>query len=228
MTPPDSLPMLFQKVPFEELVDALRAGEDLSAWNAVFAQILERVKQAVRRRFPDEHLCDDAVDSACRTFLRRVQQGEFTLQGPDALIGLLVLIAYRKATRMYRAELREPGLLQPADLDRVAGESGIETLPEPSGGEGSRAVLRTAMAEHLAEMLEQMRRSCKNALHAKIFDRWFRKECGVEKITYEQIAANAGASERTVRRASEEFRKDWEPLVAEARRMIREFAEALR
>src|SRR5689334_5516382 len=94
---PDSLAELFRDVPFEDLVRALRTGEGLGHWSLVFERVVARVGAAIRRRFPQAPFADDAVQSACRTFFRRAREGRFDLEGPGALVALLVGISYRKA-----------------------------------------------------------------------------------------------------------------------------------
>jgi DNA-directed RNA polymerase specialized sigma24 family protein len=210
---------LFRDIPFEDLERALRRGEGLEAWGDVLEQIVARVAAATRRRFPGAPFWEDAVQSACRTFLRRARAGAFELSGPQALIGLLVTIAGRKALEQGRAARREPVAV--ADLDALPAE-------EPPPPEGHDLLLREAMADQLRSMLARVEESLKEGPHRQILPYWFAKEYGGEKVSREDIARAVGRSVPTVDRVFREIRQKWQPLVEEGRRAIQELARATR
>jgi DNA-directed RNA polymerase specialized sigma24 family protein len=145
----DSLTELFRDVPFEDLVRALRTGEGLPRWSLVFEHVVARVGAAIRRRFPHAPFADDAVQSACRTFFRRARAGGFELEGPGALVALLVGIAYRKALAQSRQAGRH-GQPLPDGLD-------VPAAPPASAAVEER--LRQAMDQQLTRMLARVEES---------------------------------------------------------------------
>jgi DNA-directed RNA polymerase specialized sigma24 family protein len=210
-----SLTELFQDVPFEDLAAALRTGERLQGWSIVFERIVARVGAAVRRRFPGAPFADDAVQSACRTFFRRVREGRFDLEGPEALVGLLVGIAYRKALVQHRQLARGSMPLNSRDdVDAASTDANPEAIDR----------LREAMDRQLADMLGQVEESLTDGFHRDILPHWFDKEYRGKKITKQQIAHAVGCSLSTVERVIVELRTKWQPLVEEGRRAIRELA----
>jgi RNA polymerase sigma factor (sigma-70 family) len=218
----DALNDLFEDVPFQQLLAALRTGKGLRAWSDVFERVVARVAAALRRRFPDAPYLDDAVQSACRTFFDRARQGQYELQGPGDLVGLLVVIALRKATRRYRQALGGAlpleALAEPADPAAEADES----------AERRQELLASAMREQLRELLGQVEAALDRPRHRAILPLWFEREWGGRKITKEEIGQAVGCSRSTVDRVIEHIEEVWPPLLLEARDAVRELEEQLR
>jgi DNA-directed RNA polymerase specialized sigma24 family protein len=221
--PATSLTEIFREVPFEDLVADLRRGAGLDNWSQVFEEVVARVSAAIRRRFPHAPFADDAVQSACRTFFRRAREGRFDLEGPGALVGLLVGIAYRKALGLHRQAARQP--LPLGEEPPAAGPPVEEESPDER--EAAQRRLRGAMEQQLADMLAQVEESLAPGFHRDILPYWFDKEYRGRKITKQEIADAVGCSLSTVERVFGELRKRWQPLVEDGRRAIRELAASL-
>jgi DNA-directed RNA polymerase specialized sigma24 family protein len=205
----DSLSERLGDVPFEQLLLALRTGEDLTRWDWVFQSVVARVGAAIRHRFPNAPFADDAVQSACRTFFRRAREGRFDLESPGSLVALLVGIAYRKALGQHREAVR-----QPVSLPNCSGGGELPAVP-PDSIPTDR--LREAMDQQLTDMLERVEESLAKGLHRDILTHWFDKEYRGKKITKQQIARTVGCSLSTVERVFVELRAKWQPLVARRR-----------
>lgn len=221
---------MLEGIPFDGLVSAMRRGEFPEALNVLLPQIEERVAKAIRRRFPCADFADDAVQSAFRTFFRRVPNGEYTLEGPGALERLLVVIALRKAIRLWRDLQR-----QPAPLDGAAARA-AQPPPTPYGGkdpltpndlEDQRRKVREYMAAQLAGLLEKVEESLTHPRKKRILLYWFAKEYEGCKITQGEIAKNLRCSLATVGRDFVEITGKWQPLLEEARRALLEFRSQL-
>src|SRR5437899_9356956 len=95
---------------WQRLIDGLRRGDRYVAqdfWDQ-YGKMLHAVADkhlggAVRRRVGPE----DIVQSACRTFLRRAQVGEFQLPDSEALWRLLCAITLTKVREQTRFHLRK-------------------------------------------------------------------------------------------------------------------------
>jgi DNA-directed RNA polymerase specialized sigma24 family protein len=217
----DPLDDLFGDIPFEILESALRRG-DLGAWDDALGEVVRRVSAAVRRRFPDIDLGNEAAQSALRTFLRRARAGEFHLHGPRDLVGLLVRIAHCKAARHCREARRQPG---PLESEPTAPAPEAEP---PEQEEFRKRLLREEMARQLRRMLRQVRGLLQEGFCRDILPYWFARTYEGQKVTREEIARAVGCSVPTVSRAFHEIGAKWQPLLQEGRQAVGELAARLR
>ena len=106
---------------WQRLIDGLRAGDPQVArefydrYAAVLHRIAERhLPGKLRRRIGPE----DVVQSACRTFLRRAEGGEFQLGDSAGLWQLLCAITLTKVREQSRFHLRQKrGLARETEID---------------------------------------------------------------------------------------------------------------
>ncbi len=174
---------------FLEIVERLRAGDEIasSEFYARYGPLLEKVasghlESVMRRRVGP----DDVAHSVCRTFLRRVQGGNFELEARDSLWRLLCAITVAKARKKARFHLAEKRGIrseqQPSD----------ETVDRTALGMADRGPTPAESAEfvdtfeHFLDQLDEEER--------KIV--WLK----LEQRSQAEIAQECGCSERTVRR----------------------------
>jgi RNA polymerase sigma-70 factor, ECF subfamily len=130
---------------------------------------------------------EDIVQSACRTFLRRAQGGEFQLPDTEALWRLLCAITLSKVREQARYHGRQKrGFdkevpLPAQDTSSAAGWDPVDPDPSPA-----QAVAFTEQLEQLLATLDEEER--------QIVD------LKLQDLTNEAIAERLGSSERTVRR----------------------------
>lgn len=219
---------MFEGIPFEDLVSAMRRGECPEVLDKLLTKIVERVSKAIGHRFPDSDYVPDAVQSALRTFFRRIQNGKFKLDGQHAMESLLVVIASRKAVRLHRDLQRRPAPLDDvaAELHLTTSDGGSDSLPQEDA-EDERRKVREFMAAQLAGLVEKVEESLTCSRKKRIWQYWFAKEFEGRKITEGEIAKEVGCSRSTVDRDIAEITEIWQPLLQEALRAIREFRQKL-
>lgn len=176
---------------FDDLITGLRKGDSQAAEAFVrrYGEALERVAQsrlpaAVRRRVG----ADDVVQSACRTFLRRVREGQFELTA-GGIWSLLCAITLTKVREQSRFHLRQKrGLAQETPGDSSsAGDSRLDHLaPADPGPTPAEAAEVADQFQFVLALLDDEER--------KIVD------LKLEGLTNEQVAERLESSERTVRR----------------------------
>lgn len=129
---------------------------------------------------------EDVVQSACRTFLRRAEIGEFHLADSEALWQLMCAITLTKVREQTRFHLRKKrGLDQEADPSPTAsGGPGFDAAaPEPTPAEA------VEFADQFEKLLAGLDEEERRVVDLKL-----------QEHTNEQIAESLGCSERTVRR----------------------------
>lgn len=143
----------------------------------------QKLAPGVRRRIGPE----DVVQSACRTFLRRAQLGEFELDNGDALWRLLCAITLTKMREQTRFHLRKKrGMQNEVALSSPADASMADFQPEAPGLTPSEEVEFADQFKHaLAGLNEEERQMV---------------ELRLQDLTQEEIAEKLGCSDRTVRR----------------------------
>lgn len=138
----------------------------------------------LRRRIGPE----DVVQSACRTFLRRAQVGEFQLADSDDLWRLLCAITLTKVREQARFHLRQRRGLDrevdptPASPD-TSGSIWHPAAPGPTPGEAAE------FADQFQQLIAGLDEEERQVVDLKL------QEC-----TNEEVASRLGISERTVRR----------------------------
>jgi RNA polymerase sigma factor (sigma-70 family) len=137
----------------------------------------------VRRRVGAE----DVVQSACRTFFRRAQGGEFQLSDSEALWRLLCAITLTKVREHSRFHSRQKrGLDREASLTPNAGDSAAHfdpRDPQPTPAETAEfsdffETIRAGLDDEERQILDLKLQDCTN----------------------DEVASQLGLSERTVRR----------------------------
>jgi RNA polymerase sigma-70 factor, ECF subfamily len=172
---------------FDELMKQLRAGDD-SAETALFQQYVRRLIALAGRQF-DAHLRDRAdvevvVLSACKSFFLRHRNGEFQVDDWGELWSVLAMITLRKCAkrkRHLRAARRDAGR-----------EVGL-----PDGDDDPSYVLdRTSTPVEAAILTDTV---------AMLFQAMTPDDRPIVELilmgyTAQEVAAQLGCSERTVRR----------------------------
>ena len=168
---------------WQQLIEGVRAGDERACqqfWDQ-YSPLIDRVagrhlSPAVRRRVGPETV----VLSACRTFFRRAQQGEFQLTDAGSLWRLLCAITVNKVREKTRFHLRQKRGLQ------AEGPPGDELeLPahEPTPAE------IVEFDEQLQQLFSRFDEDERRTLDLKL-----------QQYTHDEIAQRLGCSERTVRR----------------------------
>ena len=172
------------------MIGGLRDGDQRAAhefferYGAALHRLADRhLGSKLRRRIGPE----DIVQSACRTFFRRAQGGEFHLPDSEALWRLLCSITLTKVReqarfhgRQKRGFDKEVGLPAP-DASTAAGWDPIDPEPTPA-----QAVAFTEQLEQVLASLDEEERQI--------------VELKMQDLTNEVVAQQLGSSERTVRR----------------------------
>jgi RNA polymerase sigma factor (sigma-70 family) len=175
---------------WQRLITGLRDGDNLiiheffDQYGHMLHKLADqKLAPGVRRRIGPE----DVVQSACRTFLRRAELGEFTLDNHDALWRLLCAITLTKMREQTRFHLRqkrglqkEIGLAAPAEAS-MADFQPVAPGPTPS----EEAEFADQFTKALAGLNNEERQIV---------------EWRLQELTQDEIAEKLGCSERTVRR----------------------------
>jgi RNA polymerase sigma-70 factor, ECF subfamily len=177
-------------------VRKLVAGDEQSMfefWQA-YAPGLERLAHS--RLAPELHrrvTGEEIAQSVCRTFLRRSQQGQFTLTGSESLWRLLCAITLTKVRQHTRFHLRKRrGLNREVSLSDDAGCEG-HAMPQQATAEET-----LAFADQMAYLLSKLHDEERHIVEGKL-----------EGKSNAQIAAQISCSERTVRRLLNRVESQW-------------------
>jgi RNA polymerase sigma factor (sigma-70 family) len=176
---------------WESVIRGLREGDSCMVRDFClrYGEMLQRVAdkhlaQGMRRRVEPE----DVVQSVCRTFLRRVQVGEFQLPDSEALWRLLCAITLakvREQTRFHLRRKRAVSLEAPAAFE---GEDSSRAgfVPVDPGPTPEEAVV---FADQFEQVLASLDPEEQRVVDLKL-----------QQLTNEEVAERLGCSERTVRR----------------------------
>jgi RNA polymerase sigma factor (sigma-70 family) len=175
---------------WERLIQGLRDGNQI-----VVREFFEEYSVALNR-LADKYLAnklrrrvgpEDVVQSACRTFLRRAQGGEFQLPDSESLWRVLCAITLSKVREQARFHQRKKrGLdrevpLEATDSSSAVGWDPID--PEPTPAQAA------AFTEQFEQLLTGLDEEEQQVVDLKLQD-----------FTNEETAERLGCSERTVRR----------------------------
>lgn len=174
-------------------------------WNAYNRRLqglaAQHLKVGLRRRVDPE----DVVQSACRTFLRRLHAGDFELVGAESLWRLLCVITLAKVRKQARFHQRgkrsiehEQPLGRPGEESRAPGLEAVERGPTPDEA--------AAFADQLDNLLGALDEEERRVVQLKLEDR-----------TNEEIAQAMQCSERTVRRILNRVRSRLQTMLVEPR-----------
>jgi DNA-directed RNA polymerase specialized sigma24 family protein len=225
---PAAAPAL-RDIPFEDLFRACRLGGDLSAWNERFGPIVAQVAARVRTRFGNAELADSAALSAVATLVRRLRVGEpdsrlDRIDGPDALVGYLVLRAHHKVWEKLKDRRRLRGW--PADMDPA--EPGTEADGEPGDADRIRSAVRREMEVQLHRMFERMGLLLGSPRQRATFALIYRDMYGIESLSDTAIADRVGVATKTVQRVRRKVEAYWPEIEAEGRRAVERLEWRLR
>lgn len=185
---------------WDELLQGLRQGDEAACsqfWQR-YGPLLEAVaRKQLSARVQRRVGPDDVVQSACRTFFRRVSEGQFELSDAGALWRLMCSITLSKARRAARNQNR-----QKRSQTR---EQGLE-IPDSSGNlrqiEIPGNVTSPMAAIEIADQLEHLLASL-GTDECQVLD------LKMQDLTNEEIAEKLGCSERTVRRLARSIQEKW-------------------
>jgi RNA polymerase sigma-70 factor (ECF subfamily) len=175
-------------VSFRDLIARLQAGDDGAAGEVV--RRFTRRLAALARTHLDTQIRakmdpEDLVQSVYKSFFRRQRDGQFDLDGWDAVWTLLVVITVRKCASQaeyFRAERRNP--------ERERGPAAWGPIDrEPTPAEA------VALAETVADLLRGVGPADRPIL-----------ELSLQGYTVKEICAQLGRAERTVWRVRERAR----------------------
>ena len=172
------------------LIEGLRNGDRdaLAAFCQQYGDALRRIADrklpnAVRRRIDPE----DVVQSVCRTFFRRANEGEFHLGSSGELWRLLCAITLTKVHEQTRFHLRQKrGVNRESEPEPRPDEDSV--IHQPAAAEPSPAHA-AQFADQFQQLLQQLEPNEQRIVDLKL-----------QEFTNEQIAEQLQCSERTVRR----------------------------
>jgi RNA polymerase sigma-70 factor, ECF subfamily len=175
---------------WDQLINGLRQGDRqvVQEFCERYGASLERLAQkhlpaGLRRRVGPE----DVVQSACRTFLRRTQGGEFQLSDSEDLWRLLCAITLTKVREQARFHMRQKrGLDQEVALAHTQDSLASAFQPIAPGPTPAEAA---EFADHFQKIISALDEEERQVVDLKL------QEC-----TTEEMAERMGCSERTVRR----------------------------
>ena len=179
-----------QTWPSDDWFELLAAGDAETVeqfWND-FGEPLRRVaerqlsKSLAKRVDPE-----DIVQSACRTFFRRAQEGQFDCTNQDDLWRLMLTITLNKARMQARYHARAKRAM--------SAENSLDDVPEISPHHVEDAI----EAVDFADLLETIFQHLDSESH-QVLERLLADE------SQSEIASALGCSERTVRRIKSRIR----------------------
>ena len=146
---------------------------------------------------------DDIVQSVCRTFFRRAQEGQFQLDDSEQLWRLLYAITLTKARQYARFHSRKKrGVNQERNVNQQAenGRPAFEFVSaEPTPEEAAE------FSDILTQLFSSLDDEQKHIVEMKL-----------EHFTNEEIAEKLGCSERTVRRISKRIRTRLQQILSDS------------
>lgn len=183
--------------PSTELIDRWRSG-DQDAANTLYRRYVERLSGIVTAQLSDRLRArtdaDDVLQSACRSFFRRVQDGQFQFDEDDDVWKLLVTISLNKLRSQVRRHTaakrdaaqeiarRDPALPDDFHLEKLA-----ET-PSPV-----EAFIFAEMIERVSDRLDKR--------HAMLL------KLRMEGYNQQEIAQELQTSDRSIRRMLNNIRQ---------------------
>lgn len=189
------------------LIQGLRRGEPeaVELFVSRYGRSLEAVaKRDIQTRMGRRFDAPEVVQSVCRTFLRRVEGGEFELDDSESLWRLLCAITLTKVREKARFHLREKRSLA-REVDPTSGPGEDDEPVDPLAFQQGDAPDPGAVAEfadtfrHVIEELDEEERV---VVDMKLMER-----------SNEEIAEALDCSDRTVRRLLGRLHQRFEELL---------------
>lgn len=189
---------------FADLMSRLQRGDDASArqlFERYQRRLLELARHHLDRRVARKEDPEDVLQSVFKSFFFRYRAGQFELGNWRELWGLLSVITLRKCVNRieyFRAGCRDVQREVSFDQPAPEGDAALAMLDrEPSPVE----------AVTLAETLEQLLRDY-DPLDRQVI------ELTLQGCTIQQVGAQLGRAERTVRRLRKRFKSRLERMRA--------------
>jgi len=176
---------------WQHLIQGLRAGNGrvIQEFCDLYSSSLHRLAEkhlpdGVKRRVGPE----DVVQSVCRTFIRRANEGQFQLEDSEALWRLLCAITLSKVREQTRFHMRQKrGLNQEVHKSPPSPDDSQPSFaPAAPGPTPAEAV---EFADQFHQLLASMDEEERQLVDLKL-----------QQLTNEEAAERMGVSERTVRR----------------------------
>ena len=190
---------------WNEMIVGLRDGDAKACsdfWQQYGGRLQAVAQKQISERIQRRVGSDDVVQSACRTFFRRLNEGQFDLPDADALWRLMCAITLTKARRFARDHSRQKrGVAAEQYLD-AATRTGQPNMQLPSNQDSP--VDAAMFADQLDALLENLSPQECSVLDLKL-----------QNHTNEEIAQQLACSERTVRRVTQQIRSRWNTLFDE-------------
>ncbi|MFO0945917.1 MAG: sigma-70 family RNA polymerase sigma factor [Planctomycetota bacterium] len=167
------------------------------AFGKIFERYADKLCRLARSRISERLAsrieAEDVVQSVFRTFFGRVQQHRFTFKEQEDLWKLLVSMTLNKLRNkvdFHTAAKRDVGAEKPI--------AGTTSCPSAYDGDGETPSPEAVVAfvDLLEHFMRSLRESDRRILELKLQD-----------LTQEEIAAEVGCTERTVRRVLDRIRK---------------------
>lgn len=191
---------------WDQLINGLRDGDQQACtdfWNQYGPKLQGVAQNQISERLQRRVGSDDVVQSACRTFFRRVSSGQFDLPDADSLWRLMCAITLTKVRRAARDHSRQKrGLASEQYLDAGAGTD--DNRKFEIAGAAQTPVDAAAFADQMDALLAGLSPHECQVLDLKL-----------QNHTNDEIADQLGCSERTVRRVTDSIRKRWNALFDE-------------
>jgi len=143
---------------------------------------------------------EDVVQSVCRTFFRRAQEGQFQLGGSESLWRLLCAITVtkvRQKARFHGRKKRE--FYREEQIDESRPAAARHGAAEPTPDEA------VEFADQLQQLLSDLDEEERQLVQLKLAE-----------ATHLEIAKKLGCSERTVRRILKRVQKRWQHVLEAA------------
>ena len=194
-----------QESSWDQMIDGLRSGDDAAYekfWNELGGLLQNVAEKQLGNRLKQRVGSDDIVQSACRTFFRRVSGGQFDLPDSEALWRLMCSITLNKARRASRDHLRKKrGMDREVHLSSGDNDSNRELEP---GSTESEPLDAACVADQMTGLLEGL-----SDRHCRVLD------LKLQQYTNDEIAEKLSCSERSVRRIISQLKDRWTSMDAE-------------
>jgi len=171
-------------------VERFRNGDEVAArefWEQ-YGPLLQQVAanhmgSRLRMRIGPE----DVVQSACRTFFRRAQAGQFQLDDGESLWRLLCVLTLTKVREQARYHTRQKRSMNRETHTNTGNDDSTVSPPLPDRSPSAN------VAVEFADQFEQLLGLLDGEERAIV-------DLKLQELTHDQVAERLGTSERTVRR----------------------------
>ncbi|MGN6545995.1 MAG: RNA polymerase sigma factor [Aureliella sp.] len=184
---------------WQEFIEGLASGR-AAAQELFWERYGKRLDVVARRHFPpglNRRLApEDIVQSTCRSFFMRIQDGRLEVSDRDSLWGLLCAIALNKTRMKQRFHLAQRRAInREQDVGAPSSDASDRPTLEPASATAppDEAVI---FAEQLERVMELLDATEKQILQLKL-----------DNYTNQEIADRVNRSERTVRRVVERLQE---------------------